>query len=221
MKIVRCLESLSSYAKKLVSSKVQAAKPSEPLFCEKLWKECAEENMLKPLNRDYVSLHGELNGINHFFITGANPELMSKEFMTTGLTPKEMISMADIEFKRLRPTKEPIRAFRCIGEKPDFFSEYKLYRKRLNIKKGDTINMREYAYATSDIKYARGYLTNDKGILYDIEIPAGARVSLKGYGVNNEIVFPRSSKFECVGTQRVKSQDEDYLCVKLRYVIPE
>ena len=80
--------------------------------------------------------------------------------------------------------------------------------------------MREYAYATSDIEYARGYLTNDKGILYDIEIPVGARVSLKGYGVNNEIVFPRSSKFECVGTQRVKSQEEDYLCVKLRYVIP-
>ena len=220
MKIVRCLDSICSYAKKLVSSKAQASKPSEPLFCEKLWKECAEENMLKPLNRDYVSLHGELNGINHFFITGANPELMGKEFMSTGLTPKEMISMADIEFKRLKPTEEPIKAFRCIGEKPDFFSEYKLYQKRLNIKKGDTINMREYAYATSDINYARGYLTNDRGILYEIEIPEGARVSLKGTGINNEIVFPRSSKFECIETKKIKGEDEDYLYVKLRYKLP-
>ena len=141
--------------------------------------------------------------------------------MNTGLMPKEMISLSDMEFKRLKLIEAPITAFRCIGEKPDFFSEYKLYQKRFNIKKGDIINMREYAYATSDITYARGYLTNNKGILYEIEIPAGARISVKGIGINNEIVFPRSSRFECLDTKRIKNNEESYVCVKLRYILPE
>lgn len=196
-------------------------KSEELLYCAKYWQDCAAENILKPLNRDYVSLHGQLNGINHFFITGANPQNLSQKFMNTGLMPKEMISLSDMEFKRLKPIEVPITAFRCIGEKPDFFSEYKLYQKRFNIKKGDIINMREYAYATSDITYARGYLTNNKGILYEIEIPAGARISVKGIGINNEIVFPRSSRFECLDTKRIKNNEENYVCIKLRYILPE
>ena len=40
-------------------------------------------------------------------------------------------------------------------EKTRLFSEYKLYKKRLNIKRGETIDMKEYAYATSDIDYAK------------------------------------------------------------------
>ena len=114
-------------------------KSEELLYCAKYWQDCAAENILKPLNRDYVSLHGQLNGINHFFITGANPQNLSQKFMNTGLMPKEMISLSDMEFKRLKPIEAPITAFRCIGEKPDFFSEYKLYQKRFNIRKGDIV----------------------------------------------------------------------------------
>ena len=113
--------------------------------------------------------------------------------------------------------RDRIHAFRSIGEKPDFFSEYKLYKKRLDIKKGETIDMKEYAYATSDIDYARGYLTNNKGILYDIEIPKGSKVSVTGANTaTNEVVFPRSSKFECVGKEHVKDANNDYVKIKLK-----
>ena len=40
-------------------------------------------------------------------------------------------------------------------EKNQTFSEYKLYKKRLNIKNGETIDMKEYAYATLDNDYAK------------------------------------------------------------------
>lgn len=42
---------------------------------------------------------------------------------------------------------------KCISfnrRNPRLFSEYKLYKKRLNIKNGETIDMKEYAYATSN-----------------------------------------------------------------------
>ncbi len=82
--------------------------------------------------------------------------------------------------------------------------------------------MREYAYATSDKSYANVYLPNGKGITYEIEIPAGARVSRTGdIGKTDEIVFPRSSRFECLNTQRIQDKDSDYLLIKLRYILPE
>ena len=196
--------------KKIVPQSSLQAK--ESLFCSNYWK----NNTQKPLNKNYVSLHSELNGINHFFITGANPKLMDSSFMNLGLTPREMIKLTDSEFKRIKPTEKNTIAYRCIGEKPDFFSEYKLYRKRLNIKKGDVINMREYAYATPEIAYAKRYLTNNKGILYEIEIPKASKVSISGA----EIVFPRSSNFECVGIKQTKTADEDFQIIKLRYIQP-
>ena len=81
--------------------------------------------------------------------------------------------------------------------------------------------MKEYAYATSDMSYAKCYLTNNKGILYEIEIPEQSQVSRTGLGIKNEIVFPRSSKFECVDVKKVKDTDNDYLHVKLRYIKPK
>lgn len=191
-------------------------------FCHQYWQQIKSEGLLKNSNQTSVKLHGYLNGINHHLVTGASPKNMDKEFMSLGLTPRDMITLTDIEFKTLKPTTETIHAFRSIGEKPDFFSEYKLYKKRLDIKNGETIDMKEYAYATSDIDYARGYLTNNKGILYDIEIPKGSKVSVTGANTaTNEVVFPRSSKFECVGKEHVKDANNDYVKVNLKYIVPQ
>ena len=47
---------------------------------------------------------------------------------------------------------------KCISfnrRKLRLFSEYKLYKKRLNITRGEPIDLKEYAYATSDIDYAK------------------------------------------------------------------
>lgn len=196
------------------------SKAAKELFCHQYWKDAAAERVIRATRKESVSLHGYLNGINHHFINSPYPQHMDMKFVEN-MTPREMITTTDFEFKSLKPTTEKITAFRCIGEKPEFFSEYKLYQKRLGIKKGDIVDMKEYAYATSDMSYAKGYLTNNKGILYEIEIPEQSQVSRTGLGIKNEIVFPRSSKFECVDVKKVKDTDNDYLHVKLRYIKPK
>ena len=184
-------------------------------FCQEFW----ESVDLKRYRRvcGSVTYHGHLNGINHHLTSGVNPQDLNEVFINTGVTPKGMIEITDAEFKVLPKTKEKIIGYRCVGEKPEFFvKDYARYQKSLKIKKGDIITMPEYAYATSDVEYAEIYLTNKKGIKYIIEIEPESRVSIIGHGKNNEIVFPRSSKFECLGTE----QDGEVLLVKLKYIKP-
>ena len=193
---------------------------NKPPFCKQYWNLRLNNNN-KPIFQRSVSLHEKLNGINHHFISSPHPKDMNLPAPNCKLTPRKMISKTDFEFKILKPQDKELTVYRCIGEKPDFFSEYKLYQKRLNIKKGDIINMREYAYCTSDRSYAEVYLPNRKGILYEIIIPKGSRISEIGDGVNNEVVFPRSSKFKCLEVTKVKNDKDDYLHVKLEYIKPE
>lgn len=195
---------------------------TENLFCHQYWADARKEGIILQSNKESVSLHGQLHGINHHFILSPYPKQMDMKFMNTGLTPREMISIADTEFKTLKPLEQKLNVYRCIGEKPDFFSEYPLYLKRLGVKKGDIIDMKEYAYATSDISYAKVYMPNNRGVLYEIEVPKGAKVSRTGIvGEQDEIVFPRSSKFECVDVKHVKDANNDYLHVKLKYIVTE
>ena len=146
---------------------------------------------------------------------------MDSVFSRNGLTPREMIKLTDFEFKKIKPLDEKLTVYRCIGEKPEFFNEFKLYKKRLDIKENDIINMREYAYATSDLSYAQIYMPNHKGILYEIEIPKNAKISQIGLGTQNEIVFPRNSRFQCIKSEKIVNGNENYVKVKLRYLIPE
>ena len=192
------------------------------LFCHQYWVDASKERVICQSNKENVSLHGHLHGINHHFIHSPYPEHMNMKFMHLNMTPREMISLADKEFKSLKPLEQNLNVYRCVGEKPNFFSEYPLYLKRLSIKKGDIIDMKEYAYATSDISYAKVYLPNNKGVLYEIEVPKGSKVSRTGIiGKQDEIVFPRSSKFECLDVKQIKDINTDYLHVKLKYIVPE
>jgi len=166
-----------------------------------------------------VEYHGYLNAINHHLINGGN--LKSLETPLTGLgidiSPKELIKITDFQFKLLPKTTEAITAYRCIGEKPEFFQrDYARYIKSLSVKKGDIITMPEYAYSTSDINYAKYYLPNDKGIIYEIEYPIGSRISIKGHGKNNEITAPRCSRYECLD---INTQG-DITKIKLKYIQP-
>lgn len=208
---------------KTLPQKVQVKKVADKdLFCHQYWADARAERVIRQSNRESVSLHGELHGINHHFILSPYPEHMNMKFMNTGLTPREMISLADTEFKTLKPLEQNLNVYRCVGEKPDFFSEYPLYLKRLGVKKGDIIDMKEYAYATSDISYAKVYMPNNRGVLYEIEVPKGSKVSRTGIiGKQDEIVFPRSSKFECTDVKHIKDGDTDCLHVKLKYIVPE
>lgn len=192
------------------------------MFCQEYWAEAVADRVVRNTSKTSVDTHGLLNGINHHFINSANPKHMDMPAINSNLTVRDMIRETDWQFKSLKPTTEKMYTYRCIGEKPEFFAEYKQYKKALDVKKGDVIIMREYAYATSDKGYASVYMPNNKGIRYEIEIPEGARVSRVGQiGSNDEIVFPRSSRFECIGTQKVKDADNDYTIIKLRYLLPE
>lgn len=218
--IGKVLSSLKKSDSKIISnvSKNIPQSGTQKLYCQEYWRDALAEGLIKRNGtKESVSLHGYLNSINHHFIHSPNPKAMDEISPFTKMTPRDMIWKTDFEFKSLKPLEEPLKAYRCIGEKPDFFSEYPLYLRRLSTKKGDIIDMREYAYATSDINYAKGYLTNDKGIIYEIDIPAKSRVSVHGSGLNNEIVFPRSSRFECIGT----AKNGEATVIKLRYILPD
>ena len=196
-------------------SKHPEARDVQP-FCQKVWSETNLSRFRRCKITGNVTHHGYLNGINHHLTSGFNPKGLSEVFSPTGITSKEMIEITDQEFKVLPKLKDDLCVFRCVGEKPDFLSEYKRYSKSLKVQKGDVVTMPEYAYATSDIDYAKVYLPNNKGILYNISVPKGSRISQTGSGVNNEVVFPRCSQFECMGTE----QHGDTLIVKLKYIKP-
>lgn len=201
---------------------VPKAAEAKELFCHEYWKDALAEGLIKKDKFTSVPLHGYLNSINHHFIRSAYPKHMDmKNYGMGDLTPREMIFKSDFAFKSLSEVGERLTAYRSIGEKPEFFAEYKIYQKARSIKKGDIINMPEYAYATQDKGYASRYLTNNRGIFYEIDIPENAKVSKIGIDKNDEIVFPRSSKFECLETKEIKNADNDYLFVKLKYLVPE
>lgn len=197
-------------------------KPTKPLFCEEYWKEAVQDRVVRQSERKSVSMHGLLNGINHHFINSPNPHHMDMKFMGVNKTPREMITETDWEFKSLAPLKEKLHTYRCIPQKPEFFAEYPKFQKSKAVKEGDTIIMREYAYATSDQSFAKCYLGDNGGIMYDITIGEGAKVSRRGIlGTKDEIVFPRSSRFKCTKTENVETKDGSYLKVFLEYIIPK
>lgn len=182
-------------------------------FCQQYWGKIALHRRIS----GNVTYHGDLNGINHHLLWGINPEGLRKPFMHLGVTPHKMIQQTDAEMRALLKTKETIIAYRCIGQKPEFLErDFARYQKSLNVKEGDIVIMPEYAYATSDINYAHVYLPNNKGIRYVIEIEPGSQVSVIGNGKNNEIVFPRCSKFICKGVNKLGDTTE----IMLRHIKP-
>ncbi len=177
-------------------------------FCQRVWQKIDLSRYVRKCG--YVTHHKDLNGINHYFL-GA-PSNGFKIPFKNGITPQDMMVLTDVEFKALPKTTEKIISYRCIGEKPEFLESYKRYSKSLNVKEGDKVYMPEYAYSATNIKYAKGYLKDGKGILYEIEIPPGARVSRGA----EEIVFPRSSRFECLE----KKEKDGLTIIKLKYILP-
>ncbi|MBP3924521.1 hypothetical protein J6E39_04695 [bacterium] len=207
----------------LKSNNASLAKANtKPLFCEEYWAFAKNNRFIRNRNKTSVEFHGELNSINHHFYESPHPEHMDMPTMNSQLTPREIISQTDFEFKELKPTEKAVTAFRAIGEKPTFFSTYNLYKKASQVKAGETFQLRGYSYFTSDKNYANIYLTNNKGILYEIEFPANSRISRTGiFGSKDEITTPRGAEFLCTGTEHIKNADADYILVKGRYIQPK
>ena len=219
-KILRMLFSKRASVSKDVQTVIREYLAKNPqaqnkeLFCHQVWK---NSKVIKTThNTPYVKYHSDLNHISHHLRTGYNPDGLTEKIPELGVTPKEMVKISDGEFKILPKTNETIITYRGVFEN---FSPR--FSKSLEVKKGDIVTMPEFAYTTSDKSWALRYAGKDsamegRGLLYTIEIPPESRVSIKGSGTKNEIVFPRCSQFECIGTE----QQGNILVVKLKYIKP-
>lgn len=222
---IRALVKTSSKFFEKSNVKETAKKVNDELFCHKLWRETQDARVLRTSQNTVVQNHGYLNGINHVFVsTPEGIDLTKKISIWNNQSIKDIIYQSDIDFKKLPQTTETINVFRAIGKKLDFQSTYKTYKKTLDTKVGDIINMREYAYAATDRNYASNYLSNNEGIMYEIEVPKGARVSLSSkiqpggkLEKGCECVFPRSSQFICTGKM---TSPDGLTTIKLRYMLP-
>ena len=200
--MVKSITSITKFTRNIVNQN------NNQLFCQEVWKNF--DLAAYTSKNGCVTHHGELNSINHFFLDGRINGFKKPFF--NNLTPEDIMTLSDVEFKALPKTTKKITSYRCIGEKPEFCSSFKRYSNSLDTKKGDIVYMPEYAYSTTNINYAKNYLADGKGILYEIEIPEDARVSIG----SDEIVFPRSSKFECLDTIK----KDGLTIIKLKYILP-
>lgn len=205
-----------------------AKNPDKVPFCHQYWADAQAEGILRPRRHRVVDSHGELHAFNHLFVTGQG----SRNFQDTmSLVDKriirDVVRETDWQFKCLEPTKESVTVYRVVGEKPPFFEqEVKLYNKAFNVKKGDIITMPEYAYFAGGRQYSDVYMGYEgRGIIYEMEIPAGARVSRSGEIVNGklddwgaELVIPRSSQMEVIETKMLENGSK---YIKLRYILPK
>jgi len=184
-------------------------------FCERYWSQKA-----KLPKRDYVELQCALYSANVKLLTGRGLSL--QEFKRRyGVSFERVINQTDREFKSLRETTKEMIVYRGVSEPKG--KEHpllkKLYQKSLNIKENDTIAARGYAFAALEQSLAKlfGLHANKAGILYEIRIPKGARVSMRW----DEVVFPRYSKFKCLESKEIVNVEGKCMFKRMEYIVPK
>lgn len=197
-----------------------AKNPDKVPLCHQYWANLQARGDLKSYPHRIVEQHGKFNTFNGVLVKG---RAGCWDFDMI----KDIVKESDIHFKRLKPTKQPVTVFRCVGEKLPFLTEdVKYYNKAFMSKKGDKIIMPEYAYAAGGTEYSNVYKGYEgRGITYEIDVPAGARVSHSGDIIDGkldhwsaECVFPRGSQFEVIES---KVLEDGSAYKKLKYILPD
>ena len=192
---------------KPIGPKPQQAK----LLCQQYWERVL--NGAKTLEQEAVTHHENLTHVNSSAILRTYPTWFTNKEL------REIIIQSDKEFKMLKPLEKDITLWRGVSE-PVIMEQkrfMKSFDKAYETKKGDVIFMSEYPYASDEKNYAEIYSSYGyKGIFYEIQVPKGAKVS-KTWAY----VFPRYSKFECIGTEENKVQDRTIKLIKLKYLLPK
>ena len=180
-------------------------------ICQQYWERVLKD--AKPLSKTSIEHHESLAEVNataliRNYNTGLPATLL-----------KQIMFQSDKEFKLLKPLERDITLWRGVSMPTHKMEEryISVFDKAYNIKKGDITYMPEYAYASDDKNYASLFASNsNKAILYEIQVPQGAKLSQTW-----AYVFPRASKFECIGTVENKTEQNTTKLIKLKYILPE
>ena len=184
---------------------------NKPLFCEEYWARQSKKNLFKK-RLEHVSRSFDLYDVNYFLLgyrgVGAVDAKSLLYADNPPVTVHDAISASDKEFKMLKPTRKNLILWRGL-EGCSVFPER--FKNAYDAKVGDIVYMPGYAYASAEKWYAEGYSDRQgkRGILYEIVIPKGAKLSKK-----SSYIFPRYSKFECTGVE----EKEKYKLIKLKYL---
>ena len=181
------------------------------LLCEQYWKNKPKLRMLKRQNGfDNISFF-DIHDTNHYLVANKFMSREKIESFTKPYTIEDIIRITDEEFKRLRPLTNKLTVYRGI-RMPDKDNGvlYSRFQQTINLKKGDTFYMPEYAF-TADIETAENYTgVNNKGILFEIELPRGTKTNME----SSYHVLPRASKYECVSNE----ETDKYYFVKVKLI---
>jgi len=206
-------------------------------FCHEYWSKWGNKRNLKLILEDgervslntptQVRYHASLNSFNHMLNNTGRIDLNRKLKAPSYYEPypptvKDTITVTDIAFKRLAPIAEDLTVYRCIPKRPSFLQgHHELFQKSISVKPGETTVMREYAYCTPDTSYAKAFLGDECGILYEISLPKGARISqgTAGYRCSyGDYVLPRYSRFKCISNEILEDGSHK---IKLEYILPD
>ena len=186
------------------------------LFCEQYWAKTLKNAKTRKVNMDLPYPY-DITDINQMLV-GCNIPMYYWLYETLKPNPNKMIKYIDRAFKTLPPIKKDMTLWRGVGEPLSAYEKKRMKRFNscFNIKQGDFIYMPEYAFASENKKYSKTYSIAKRAILYEIETPAGSKISQ-----NYHYIFPRGSKFECLENSEVVVNGVTYHNIKLRYIKPE
>ena len=85
-----------------------------------------------------------------------------------------------------------------------------MYKKCLNLKKGDVFYMPEYSFWSDNKKIALNYAAQN-GIVYELKIPGGTNIFENIYPI-----FPRASKFLCINNTEIKKGNNKLNHIELK-----
>ena len=193
---------------------------NKPLFCEQYWKNIKKNTKPSKDFKPKVSTSFYFHEVNNYFING-NPK--AKKYLEHDdicMPVQRFLAKSDKEFKELTPTKEELILWRGISPPLKKAKKRNMrYEQAYNCKAGNIVCMPEYAFATDKMKhallFAKHFILRD-GILYEIQVPEGSKIHR-----SVEYVFPRYSKFECLGTQNMENEGIRYKLIKLKYIQPK
>ena len=200
---------------------IKPVQKSKPLFCEQYWKNIAKNTKPVKEYKGRVSTIFDIHDVNNYFIKGSkNIKTLEKQLE---MPLNEFIAKTDKEFKQLTPCENSMVLWRGLSAPEKGAKRNPRYEQAYNCKTGDIICMPEYAYATNmdnvALVYAQAYIQGiypRNGIIYKIHVPKGSRINNSA-----NYIFPRCSKFECLGAQDVTEKRAKYRLITLRYLQPK